>query len=413
MSILTQGAGTHEGNSRSMRPTSDADAEHHVLTTASGRDLLAEVSWVKRPAPSDVARWRRAHPADHVAAAVRLVESRRRAAAKFDRAGTMWFEPVGLEQATAEPVARHKAARFAGAVAFDLCCGIGGDTLALAGAARGVVAVDLDEGMAHRARWNAEVYGVGHRVAPILGRAEDVTIPPGALVHIDPDRRTTGSGRARSVGEYVPGLAFLRTLAARCRGGAIKLGPASDFASAFGDLPVEIELTSLGGECKEATVWFGDLATPGVRRRASKPADGATWTDRDAPACGPAPSVDRPGPWVFDPGPSLVRAGLLDGFAVAHGLARLGGCDFLTGPARVDSPFLAPFEVAETLPLDLKRLRRAVADRRLGPLEIKTRGLDLLPEEVRKTLRPDGPNPATLLLVGGRGPSMAIVARRG
>lgn len=396
-----------------MRPTSDADAEHRVLTTGAGRDLLAEVAWVRRPAPNDLVRWRRNHPPEHVAAAVRLVESRRRGSAKFDRADAMWFESIGLEQATAEVVARHKARRFAGSVTLDLCCGIGGDALALAAEARGVVAVDLDEGMARRARWNAEVHGVGHRLAPILGRAEAVAIPPEALVHIDPDRRVRASGRARSVEDYAPGLAFLRGLVARCRGGAIKLGPASDFASAFGDLPVEIELISLGGECKEATVWFGDLATPGVRRRASRPSEGATWTDRDAPSSSHAPTADRPGSWVFDPGPALIRSGLLDGFALAHGLARLGGCDFLTGPDRVDSPFLAPFEVDETLPLDLKRLRRAVAERGLGPLEIKTRGIDLLPEDVRKSLRPDGPNPATLLLVGGLGPSLAIVARRG
>ncbi len=413
ISILTEGAMRHEGGSHAVRSDPEADAESRVLTTAAGRDLLAEVAHARRPSPGDVARWRKSYAADEVSAAIRLVATRRRGLAKFARAEAMWLDPVGLEQATGEAVARHKAARFAGSVAFDLCSGIGGDALALAEVARGVVAVDLDEGMAHRARWNAEVHGVGHRLAPILGRAEAVAIPPEALVHIDPDRRVTGDGRARAVEDYVPGLAFLRQLPARCRGGAIKLGPASDFAAAFGDLPVEIELTSHAGECKEATVWFGDLATPGVRRRASRPSDGASWTDRDARESSIAPTADRPGPWVFDPGPALVRAGLLDGFAVAHGLARIGGSDFLTGPSRVASPFLAPFEVDETLPLDLKRLRRTVADRRLGPLEIKTRGVDLLPEDVRKTLRPDGPNPATLLLVGGRGPSMAIVARRG
>jgi hypothetical protein len=394
-------------------PDAEAEAERQVLTGASGRDLLAEVGHVRRPTPAEVSRWRRAYPAEHVAAAIRLVESRRRGVTKFDRAEAMWFDPVGLEQSTAEAVARHKAARFADSVAFDLCSGIGGDALAIAAAAQLVVAVDLDEGMAHRARWNAEVYGVGHRLAPVLARAESVAIPRQALVHIDPDRRARAPGRARSIEDYVPGLAFLRSLLARCRGGAIKLGPASDFVRAFGDLPVEVELTTHAGECKEATVWFGDLVTPGVRRRASRPDQGGTWTDRDAPDPGPAAVADRPDAWVFDPSPALVRAGLLDGFARAHGLARLAGSDLLTGPDRLASPFLAPFEVDETLPLDIKRLRRAVADRRLGPLEIKTRGLDLLPEDVRKILRPDGPNPATLLLVGGRGPSMAIVARRG
>src|SRR5258708_4809564 len=99
-----------------MRPTSDADAEQRVLTTDAGRELLAEVAWVKRPAPADLTRWRRAHPPEHVSAAVRLVESRRKGAAKFEHADRMWFESVGLEQATAEPVARHKAGRFAGSV---------------------------------------------------------------------------------------------------------------------------------------------------------------------------------------------------------------------------------------------------------------------------------------------------------
>ena len=51
--------------------------------------------------------------------------------------------------------------------------------------------------------------------------------------------------------------------------------------------------------------------------------------------------------------------------------------DLLTGPSQVEeSPFLAAFEVVESFPLDLKVLRREVASRGLGPLEIKTRGLD-------------------------------------
>ena len=41
----------------------------------------------------------------------------------------------------------------------------------------------------------------------------------------------------------------------------------------------EIELISLRGECKEATVWFGELAS--CRRRATRLPEGVTWTDRD------------------------------------------------------------------------------------------------------------------------------------
>jgi hypothetical protein len=192
-------------------------------------------------------------------------------------------------------------------------------------------------------------------------------------------------------------------------GGAIKLGPASDFDAHFAGPDFEVELVSLRGECKEATVWFGSAAT--CRRRATRLPEGDTWTDRDAPA-----AVAPTGPvlaWVFDPDPALSRAGLLDAFAVAHGLTRLAeGVDYFTGPTRVASPLLVAFEVIDVLPLDLKRLTHEAAARGLGPLEIKTRGVDLRPEGVRRRLRAPGGTAATLLLAGGRGPATAVLARR-
>src|SRR6516162_468898 len=74
---------------------------------------------------------RKEYPDRLVRAAFALCELRNRATVKFSRAADMWFDRQGLEQSTSEPVARHKARRFSGAV-FDLCCGIGGDSLALA-----------------------------------------------------------------------------------------------------------------------------------------------------------------------------------------------------------------------------------------------------------------------------------------
>lgn len=396
-----------------MRGKSDIEAEACVLTSELGRVLLAEVGAVLVPGPAELSRWRKEAPADLVSAALRLSACRRRGAAKFSRADAMWLEATGLEQATAESVSRHKARRFEGGLVVDLCSGIGGDALALAlASASTVMAVDLDAGMNRRARWNAEVYGVAERVAPIQARAEAFPIPPGARLHIDPDRRAGPGkiGRARALRDYVPGPEFLSRLPEMAPGGAIKLGPASDFGSHFAGDGFEVELISLGGECKEATVWFGDLAT--CHRRATRLPDLVTWTDRSAPD---APPIAPRGlsSWVFDPDPALVRSGLLDSFATEHGLSRCtAGIDFLTGPDRVGSPFLAEFEVLEVLPLDLKALKRLVVARGLGPLVIKTRGIDRRPESLRNQLRPPGPNPATLLLMGGRGPARAVLARR-
>ncbi len=133
-----------------------------VLTTEPGRALLAEVARVPNPGAVDLERWRLRADFGIVSAAVRLAQSRRKGAAKFSRAGAMWFDPVGLEQATAERVAIHKAARFSGSLVVDLCCGIGGDSLVIAGVGSGLISVDRDPGMLERARWNAR-----RMIAPI------------------------------------------------------------------------------------------------------------------------------------------------------------------------------------------------------------------------------------------------------
>ncbi len=393
------------------RTVEDAEAEAWVLTTESGRSLLDQINQIATPRLADLTRWRKSATLAQTSAALRIAETRRRGSAKFSRAGLMWFEPTGLEQATPEPVARHKAARFAGRseTVVDLCSGIGGDTLALA-EILDVLSVDMDRAMARRLLWNARAYGVVARVLAVQSRAESITIPKRAWVHVDPDRRPKGP-RARDLSGYAPGPDFLRALTQSAPGGAIKLGPASDFQDHFGGVRFEVELVSLGGECKEATVWFG-AAVSCFRRATSLPA-GATWTDRDGPMnqyAGITPVLG----WVFDPDPALIRAGLLDGFAQMHGLTRFApSVDYLTASERIRSPFLSAFEVIADIPLDLKRLRREVASRNLGPLEVKIRGVDLRPEAVRaQVLSSSGVEPATILLAGGNGPARAIMARR-
>jgi len=199
--------------------------------------------------------------------------------------------------------------------------------------------------------------------------------------------------------------------------GAIKLSPAADFARHFPGPGFELELISLRGECKEATVWFGELAS--CRRRATRLPEGVTWTDRDARAGSGDP---RPAPaggssllsWIYDPDPSLIRAGLLDGFARAHGLRRIAdGVDYLTAADLIETPFLAAFAVRDVSSLDLKHMRRMIERHRVGTLEIKVRGVDVAPEALRARLKPRGDEPATLLIVGGEGPARAVLAQRG
>jgi len=384
-------------------------AEAWVLTTQAGSRLLDAVAEVRSIGPADVSRFRKLASPEAVSAAIRLFQGRRKAAAKFERGQQMWVDPVGIEQSTSELVAHHKAARCACPLVVDLCAGIGGDTLVLA-SRTDVLAVDLDPGMCRRIRYNAEVYNVAGRVLPVQARAENFAIPNGAWLHLDPDRRALRSQRARSLDDYAPGPAFWRTLPGRVAAGAIKLSPASDFSRHFPGSEYEVELISLRGECKEATAWFGELRS--CQRRATRLPERATWTDCDNPTSELA-AVSPLSHWIYDPDPSLLRAGLLDGFALVHGLGRVqDGVDYLTGESLVSTPFLTAFEVHDLFPLDVKRLRRMIANNCIGTLDIKVRGVDITPEALRARLAPQGDQAATLLVFGGQGPARAVLAQR-
>ncbi|HEX8132098.1 MAG TPA: class I SAM-dependent methyltransferase, partial [Actinomycetes bacterium] len=165
-----------------------------ALLSDQGRALLAELP-PGRLDPAEELRLataaRRRHPAFLVAAAMTQRELRAAAAAKFSRAGRMWFTREGLEQASAEPLARHRAARYAGfGRVADLCTGIGGDLCALA-PGRAAVAVDLDPVHLRMARENARLHGAGG-VAAACADVRDLRLPSSMAVFVDPARRAGG-----------------------------------------------------------------------------------------------------------------------------------------------------------------------------------------------------------------------------
>ena len=351
-------------------------------------------------------KWLRERYADDlVRAGLRLHEARQRAAAKFSKAEALWADRVSVEQSTAELVARHKAQRFHAAT-WDLCSGLGGDAIAIA-SQTDVTAVDHSPAMCLRALWNAELYGVADRLRV---RCADVHTLPGevrGLVHIDPDRRPFSSGRMSRVEDYVPSLDFLVVLMSRVDGGAIKVGPASNFGGKFGS--VETELISLHGECKEATLWFGSLmgTTP---FRATVLPSGETIAGHPLDAVAEQSGL---GAYVFDPDPAVVRAGLVDLLAERLGLRRLDSAEeYLTGDQPLTSPFVQAFSVLEELPNNERELRHAVRRREWGAVEIKCRHVPITAESVRKKLPLEGKTPGVVFYMRINGKTRCILAQR-
>src|SRR6516225_4732620 len=172
----------------------DAVARFAALLAPEGQELLGRLREAGGSATdlrlgTDL---RAAYPVELVVDALAQHELRLRARAKFSRALDMFFTRPGLEQASAEVIARHRNARYAGAaLVADLCCGIGGDLVALA-EGRAVLAVDRDPLHLRMARANAAVYEVAAGVTAALADVREAALRGVNGVFIDPSRRAGG-----------------------------------------------------------------------------------------------------------------------------------------------------------------------------------------------------------------------------
>jgi THUMP domain-like len=387
-------------------------ADYQWLTGQEAAEMLAELAGRNEPLHAAVARLRRTLSASRAHLLLEQAELRQRAAAKFERAGDMFFTRLGLEQATDQWVASHKVRRFAdrGPVA-DLCCGIGGDLLALA-ASGPSIGVDRDEVAACFAAANARIAGVSEKASLTIGEIDGIDACVFAAWHIDPDRRPTGH-RTTALEWSSPSVESVERLLAANPNAAIKLAPAADVPAIWTDR-CELEWISRDRQCRQLVAWRGTLARqPGVHCATVLSTDGNVARIVTGRPDQPKTYTPQLGRFLFEPDPAVLAAHLAGVLAAQHGLfAVSAGIAYLTGPSAIDDPALACFEVCEVLPLNLRQVAGHLREQNIGRLEIKKRGVEHDPAAVRKQLQLHGDNSATLFLTKLGGKHVAIVARR-
>ena len=238
--------------------------DYRWLTSDAATPWLARAHGNDRPTHQIASSLRKDLSAERTHLVLEQAELRRRAATKFPHADRMFFTRKGLEQSTDLWVASHKARRFSVDVpTFDLCCGIGGDMLALAN--RGpVLAIDSDAVTALLAEANSQALGFGSIAKVLTQDATQAQLAPADLWHIDPDRRPQGR-RVSRLEASLPSREWFFTFQQRFSSGALKLSP-SDTLDAEQLDTVEWEFISRDGEVRQQVVYFGSLVErPGQR----------------------------------------------------------------------------------------------------------------------------------------------------
>src|SRR5918999_245742 len=401
-----------------------------AVLTPAGQRLLAEAAVADLSEAgllATAARLRARHPPDLVAAVLTQLRLRARARDKFGPdADRMYFTRDGLEQATRATVAAHRASRFAAGppgpdppgpgtpgpgtpageeagrrAVLDLCCGVGGDLIARARAGHRVAGVDSDPLTAAVAGANAAALGLAGRAAVRVGDATLADPWPYEAVFADPGRRTA-RGRVFDPRAYRPPLDALLDIVTRAPGGCVKVAPGIPHEVV--PAGAEAEWISAGGEVKEAAIWLGALAGDVGRRATILPALPTSSGAAATATLVPVPGLGDPpvGPWrryLYEPDGAVIRAHL-----VAEVAAEVGGTladpriAYITSDTLRPTPFATAYEIHDVMPFSLKRLRRALRERRAGTITIKKRGSAVDIERLRRELRPSGPGQITVVL---------------
>lgn len=377
-----------------------------LLLTPEGRALLDEV---RDTAPADelavATRLRRDHPAELVSAALGQARLRQRAVAKFgeEDAGRMFFTPNGVEQSTRARVAAYRAERLRalGVTSLaDLCCGIGGDAIALARAGIRVLAVDRDPVTAAAARANADALGLADLIEVRQADVTEVDTAGCDAVFVDPARRG-GRGRIFDPEAYSPPLSWAVEAARTAPHAALKVAPGIPHEAVPAD--AEAEWISDGGDVKEAVLWFG--TAPGAVRATLLPGP-RTLLGRGLPD----PEVRPVGRYLYEPDGAAIRAHL-----VAEVAEEVGGglidptIAYVTSDERHESPYATAYRITDELPFNVKKLKALLREREVGTLTVKKRGSAVEPEELRKKVKPSGPHSATVFLTRVAGaPTMLV-----
>jgi SAM-dependent methyltransferase len=386
------------------------DEELPFLVSETGKTALESLASVAVTADNHLhllTQLRKHLAPEQASAVLETTLLRQKAAKKFTRAGQMLFSREGLEQATGEIVAAHRARRFVAAgydTIADMGCGIGGDAIMLAGHAH-VIAIDKQWQHVRMTQANAAAYGVEGSISPVQADLEQISPLGTQAFFFDPARRTSSgshtspSRRLHSTQAYQPPLQLIQGWRSIVPHGAVKVGPAIDYV----EIPpgAEVEFVSLKGEVKEGVLWFGHMRD-GAERRATLLPQGHTLSsaDDEIPV-----ELDQPGEYLYEPDGAVIRAHLVRQLAARIGATLLDPeIAFLTTHTLTPTPFARAYQIESYFPFQLKRLRAHLRAHNIGQVTIKKRGSPLDPDDLRQALHLRGDTHRILFLtrVAGR-----------
>ncbi len=307
----------------------------------------------------------------------------------------------GMQLATPEIVAKYIAKRLKTGVIADLGCGIGGQVIFFAKECKKVYAVERNPEKLEYAKKNCELYDVKN-VEFILGDALSEStkqeIKDAEIIFSDPARPL--SEKERTLENLEPSITEILKLYSDATTELAFHAPPQIPPERI-DLDCEREYLSLNGQLNRLTLYFGALKQ--CERSAVVLPVGSRLSSSDAPAI----KTGSLGAYVYEPEPSVIKAGLFNELAQTisvDGILFYKGDErrtLLTSSELIVSPFFKDtYRFLRKTDWDIHGLKKLLKAEKSGKVVLR---FDIEPEkywDVRKKLEEGLTGSRTLHLFG-------------
>ena len=314
---------------------------------------------------------------------------------KFNTDSFLLCDKLALEQSTAYDIGEWKARLWpsSGSV-HDLCCGMGGDSFFIPNSLE-LTGIDMSEERLQMYAYNMQALNKKANTLNADVRNLTKTVPNAItdFFTIDPARRKLESENQRQFENLTPSLQEVLEIAKSYKGGMVKLPPGYP----IDEIPLDAEIIYLGSrqDCRECLVLLGDLAqNPGKIR--------TVILDKE-----------KSFEFISEPCSLFIRSKLFTQFAKEWNAKILSdGIAYLTTKEPISHIGFSSFAVLDSVPLGTSAVKNMLKKHGIGKLTLKKRGVEIIPEEEIKRLKPKGKNEGILFYTRVAGEKTAILTQR-
>lgn len=308
----------------------------------------------------------------------------------------MLYTRTAIEQSTGEALLRFKSGRFTGKTAADLTGGLGMDTLFLSTNFEEVLYLECNRTLAETAAHNHSLLNVSnirHITRDAIDWLRGYSGPIFDLVYIDPSRRNERQ-RVFLLKDCEPDiLRIYPDLKRISKKLLIKLSPLYDITRLQLELPdaSDIYVISAAGEVKEILAEINSESHPNHKNcrihavlldKLGHVQTELKYRRNHQPDYQIA---DKPGRFLYEPDPAIIKAGLSTFYAEKANLSMLNyGTDYMTGDTDITDYPGKRFRIMQTLPYKPRVVKKYLQEQNLTGVHIHKRDFPLQPEQLFK-----------------------------